>query len=157
MDMVLMEILPCKSCFLYSCLLDNDSNLHQLLASDFNWLLHTVYSSTLIKMACTDLGPCPARLTPDASMSAGWWIWFYWLSPTAYSIYGLVGAQLGDVDHEFVTNFRGQRVSVSQYLIQEYGLHHDFIGYAVLVLCAFIIFFRSVAILATARLNYQKR
>ena len=68
-----------------------------------------------------------------------------------------MGAQLGDVHNEFVTNFSGQRVSVSQYLEQEFGLHHSFIGYAVLVLCGFIIFFRSVAILAMSRINFQKR
>ncbi|KAK9861986.1 hypothetical protein WJX84_003567 [Apatococcus fuscideae] len=87
----------------------------------------------------------------------GWWIWFYWLSPTAYSIYGLVGAQLGDVDNEYLLDFTGRRVSVSQYLLDSYGLHHYFIGYAVLVLCAFIVFFRCVALLALSRLNYQKR
>ena len=88
---------------------------------------------------------------------AGWWIWFYWLSPTAYSIYGLVGAQLGDVHDEYLTNFRGKRISVSDYLLNEFGLHHSFIGYAVLVLCGFIIFFRCVAILAMSRINFQKR
>lgn len=79
------------------------------------------------------------------------------MSPTAYSIYGLVGAQLGDVDNEYVLDFAGRRVTVAQYLLDSYGLHHSFIGYAVLVLCGFIIFFRCVALLALSRLNYQKR
>ncbi|BBN01006.1 hypothetical protein Mp_2g03890 [Marchantia polymorpha subsp. ruderalis] len=28
----------------------------------------------------------------------GWWVWFYWISPVAWTLYGLITSQLGDVE-----------------------------------------------------------
>ena len=32
-----------------------------------------------------------------ASAIPGWWIWCYWMNPIAYTLYGLIVTQLGDL------------------------------------------------------------
>eukprot|EP00884_Botryococcus_braunii_P014151 jgi/Botrbrau1/22737/Bobra.0132s0074.2 len=87
----------------------------------------------------------------------GWWIWFYWLDPLAYSVYGLVASQLGDVDNEFLQQDDGSMISVASYMRQNYGFKHSFLGFAALVLIGFMLFFHVVTAFALKKFNFQKR
>ncbi|KAK9857560.1 hypothetical protein WJX84_006546, partial [Apatococcus fuscideae] len=92
----------------------------------------------------------------------GWWIWYHWICPLTYTIYGLVASQLADLDDfsnpaHRVTNLEGETVTVSEYLIHNYGYHHSFIGYCALVLSGFIMMFHVVTATAHIRFNFQKR
>jgi hypothetical protein len=51
----------------------------------------------------------------------------------------------------------GTVVSVSEYLRIQYGYKHSFIGYAVLVLCGFIMLFITITAFALKRFNFQQR
>lgn len=33
----------------------------------------------------------------------GWWIWYYYINPVAWSLYGMVVTQLGDFTNETIT------------------------------------------------------
>ena len=88
---------------------------------------------------------------------AQWWIWAFYGSPTSYSLWGLVASQLGDVEDEFVIDTLGNRVSVADYIGQYFGFNHDFLGWAVLLLVAFIALFRLTAIWALSNISFQKR
>lgn len=63
----------------------------------------------------------------------GWYIWLYYIDPLTYTVYGLIASQLGDVDYQSLTLEDGQSVTVAQFVTQNYGYKHDFLGYAVLV------------------------
>ncbi|KAK9836509.1 hypothetical protein WJX74_001987 [Apatococcus lobatus] len=92
----------------------------------------------------------------------GWWIWYYWLDPLTYTIYGLVASQLGDLSDasnpsHLIVTLEGKTVTISAYLQEIYGFHHDFVGYCVLVLIGFIVMFHTVSAAAHARFNFQTK
>ena len=77
-------------------------------------------------------------------------------------IYGLVASQLGDLGDasnpsHLIVNLEGQTVTISQYLVDVYGFHHDFIGYCVLVLLGFIFLFHGVSAAAHQYFNFQTK
>ncbi|XP_071737932.1 ABC transporter G family member 31-like [Rutidosis leptorrhynchoides] len=85
----------------------------------------------------------------------GWWIWFYYVCPIAWTLKGLVGSQLGDVEETVVgPNFHG---TVKGYLKDTLGIEHEFIGFSALVLFGFSLFFFLVFALSLKFLNFQKR
>lgn len=86
-----------------------------------------------------------------------WWCWYYYLDPLSYTVWGLVGSQLSDVNNVSVTDPTGQEVSVRVYMETFYQLYHGFLGYAALVLCSFVILFHVVTAFALIKLNYLKR
>ena len=77
-------------------------------------------------------------------------------------IYGLVGSQLGDLSDasnpsHLIVTLEGQTVTISQYLEDIYGFHHDFVGYCVLVLLGFIVMFHAVSAAAHSKFNFQTK
>ena len=50
-----------------------------------------------------------------------------------------------------------QQPTVAQYIQETYGIRHDFIGYVVLILCAYIVTFLGVSALALKKLNFQQK
>ena len=84
-------------------------------------------------------------------------VWYYYLDPLTYTVYGLLASQLGDDNTDTLTNTMGETVTVSSFLVENYLFHHYFIGYAVLVLCAFILVFHGITALAFWKLNFLKR
>lgn len=51
----------------------------------------------------------------------------------------------------------GTVTSVANYVRVQYGYKHSFIGYAVLVLCGFIMLFLFITAFALKRFNFQQR
>ena len=76
----------------------------------------------------------PALISPGLQRlkGDGWWLWVYYLVPTAYSLYGLVASQYGNYDQYSVTNENGVTQSVPQYLESHFDFHHDFLGWCAL-------------------------
>ncbi|KAK9804995.1 hypothetical protein WJX73_009787 [Symbiochloris irregularis] len=147
-------------------------------AGKFFWYL---LFSLLTLLVFTFWGICCVALTPNTQFSAtmasgvytlwfifsgfiipfprikGWWIWYFYLDPLTYTVWGLVGSQLADVDDVFLQTPTGQEVSVRYWMDNYYGYYHGFLGYAVLVLGGFCLLFHGVAALALIKLNYLKR
>lgn len=48
-------------------------------------------------------------------------------------------------------------VPVATFIEQNYGLKHDFIGWIVLILCAYIAVFLGVAAVSLKKLNFQQK
>ncbi|XP_042513197.1 ABC transporter G family member 31-like isoform X2 [Macadamia integrifolia] len=85
----------------------------------------------------------------------GWWIWFYYICPVAWTLRGIITSQLGDVETQIVgPEFEG---SVKEYINASLGYGPGMIGVSVAVLIAFIIFFFSVYAFSIKVLNFQKR
>ena len=93
---------------------------------------------------------CPGlqRLKGD-----GWWLWVYYLVPTAYSLYGLVASQYGDYEQYSVTNEDGVTQSVPQYLGSHFDFHHDFLGWYALAPRLFVSLMAACSMLGMQRLG----
>lgn len=85
-----------------------------------------------------------------------WWRWYYWASPVAWTIYGLVTSQVGDRD-SLVEIPGGKPISVKAYLEEQMGFRYDFLGQVALVHIAFVVIFLLVFAYGIRFLNFQKR
>ncbi|TMW96780.1 hypothetical protein EJD97_006784 [Solanum chilense] len=85
-----------------------------------------------------------------------WWRWYYWASPVAWTIYGLVTSQIGDKNNPIVIPGGGE-VSIKLYLKDSFGFEYDFLGVVAVVHVAWAVFFCFVFAYAIKFLNFQKR
>ncbi|KAK7344840.1 hypothetical protein VNO77_14984 [Canavalia gladiata] len=85
-----------------------------------------------------------------------WWRWYYWGSPVAWTIYGLVTSQVGKKNTPIeVPGFR--RMTVKDYLERQLGFEYDFLGVVALTHIAFCLLFLLVFAYGIKFLNFQKR
>jgi len=90
----------------------------------------------------------------------GWWIWFYYICPIAWTLRGIITSQLGDVETNIVgPGFEG---SVKEYLSVTLGYETEVngfsaVGLSVIVLLGFIILFFGSFAVSVKVLNFQKR
>ncbi|KAK9920066.1 hypothetical protein M0R45_028629 [Rubus argutus] len=84
-----------------------------------------------------------------------WWIWLYYLTPSSWSLHGLLTSQYGDINKEII--IFGQPKTVSAFLKDYFGFHHDQLAMVALVLIAFPIAFASIFAYGIGRLNFQRR
>lgn len=93
------------------------------------------------------------RRQPD--IPAGW-IWMYWITPLSYTLYALAVSQLGDSDALITLEVEGE-MPVSQFLEDSFGFKYSFRWWCVLILFAFVLFFRFGSVMALLRLNFSSR
>ncbi|QCE00887.1 ABC transporter G family member 31 [Vigna unguiculata] len=98
-------------------------------------------------------------LIPKSSIP-GWWIWFYYICPIAWTLRGVITSQLGDVETIIVgPGFQG---SVKEYLAVTLGYDSEIngfsaVGLSVIVLLGFILLFFGSFAISVKVLNFQKR
>ncbi|CAN4126457.1 unnamed protein product [Withania somnifera] len=85
-----------------------------------------------------------------------WWRWYYWGSPTAWTIYGLVTSQVGNMNNPIEIP-GGVEVSLKLYLKDNFGFENDFLGVVAAVHVVWAVFFCFVFAYAIKFLNYQRR
>ncbi|KAE8792534.1 ABC transporter G family member 48 [Hordeum vulgare] len=85
-----------------------------------------------------------------------WWRWYYWANPVSWTIYGVVASQFGDHGGSLLVP-GGNPVVVKQFLEDNLGVRHDFLGYVVLAHFAYIIVIFFVFGYSIKFLNFQKR
>lgn len=94
-------------------------------------------------------------LIPRPSMPV-WWFWYYYLSPVAWTLYGLIVSQLGDVTTTFeAPGFTNS--SVQDYLHSYFGYKHSMVGVCAAVLIGFCAVFWLVFAFSIKFLNFQRR
>ncbi|XP_044485865.1 pleiotropic drug resistance protein 1-like [Mangifera indica] len=83
-----------------------------------------------------------------------WWRWYYWACPVAWTLYGLVTSQFGDMQDrlEDVDN-----VTVEQFLRDFFGFKHDYLGVVAVVVVAFTLLFAIIFAAGIKVLNFQRR
>ncbi|XP_041019937.1 pleiotropic drug resistance protein 3-like [Juglans microcarpa x Juglans regia] len=84
-----------------------------------------------------------------------WWIWLYYLTPTSWSLKGLLTSQYGDINKEIMVF--GETKTVAAFLKDYYGFHHDHLPLVAVVLVAFPLVFASLFAYFVGRLNFQRR
>ncbi|PAN43887.1 hypothetical protein PAHAL_9G000300 [Panicum hallii] len=85
-----------------------------------------------------------------------WWRWYYWANPVSWTIYGAVASQFGE-NGGLLSVPGGSPVMVKEFLKDNLGIRHDFLGYVVLVHFAYIIAFFFVFGYSIKFFNFQKR
>jgi len=85
-----------------------------------------------------------------------WWRWYYWACPVAWTLYGLVVSQFGDLDSE-MTLVDGSKQPVKQFVKDYFGFHHDFLGEVAAAVVGFCVLFGFVFALGVKYLNFQHR
>ena len=84
-----------------------------------------------------------------------WWIWLFYLTPTSWSINGMLTSQYGDIEKEIMVF--GERKAVDAFLGDYFGFHHHRLPLVALILLAFPFAFASLFTYSIQRLNFQRR
>ncbi|PON46401.1 ABC transporter-like [Parasponia andersonii] len=85
-----------------------------------------------------------------------WWRWYYWASPVAWTIYGLITSQVGDITDQ-VAIPGGGSISVKSYLKGFLGFDYDFLGAVAVAHIGFVFIFFVVFAYGIKYLNFQRR
>jgi ABC-type multidrug transport system ATPase subunit/ABC-type multidrug transport system permease subunit len=95
-----------------------------------------------------------------------YWVWYYWLSPTAWTLYGLVTSQLGDVTSPITvkgtygTHVQGTnetRLPMREFLDTHFGFHHSFLPYVAIWHVGIVLVFGLVFAISIKWINFQRR
>ncbi|XP_023759505.2 ABC transporter G family member 36 [Lactuca sativa] len=86
-----------------------------------------------------------------------WWIWYYWICPLAWTVYGAIVSQYGDV--EATINVPGMSFDprIKDYVKDNYGYDPNFMAPVAIVLVAFAAFFAFMYAYCLKTLNFQMR
>ncbi|KAI3757151.1 hypothetical protein L6452_04685 [Arctium lappa] len=85
-----------------------------------------------------------------------WWRWYYWGSPVAWTIYGLITSQVGDKTTLVHVPKHGN-IEVKVYLKEFLGYEHDFLPYVALAHVGWVLLFFAVFVYGIKALNFQRR
>jgi len=85
-----------------------------------------------------------------------WWVWYYWICPVAWTVYGLIVSQYNDVEIDIAVPGQNNQ-TIKHYIEDHYGFKPDFMGPVAIVLVAFPVFFAFVFAFSIKTLNFQTR
>lgn len=143
-------------------------------AAKFLWYLFFMYFTLLY---FTFYGMMAVGLTPNESIAAiissafynvwnlfsgyliprpkipVWWRWFSWICPVAWTLYGLVSSQFGDIQHFL----KDENQTVAQFITEYFGFHHDFLWFVAVMHVGFTVMFAFLFSFAIMKFNFQKR
>lgn len=86
-----------------------------------------------------------------------WWRWYYWLSPVAWTIYGLVTSQVGDKDDLVEIPGANMNMTVKIFLKESWGFHHDFLPIVALAHIGWVLVFFLGFAYGIRLFNFQNR
>nr|XP_034594035.1 ABC transporter G family member 35 isoform X1 [Setaria viridis] len=81
-----------------------------------------------------------------------WWKWYCWACPVAWTLYGLVVSQFGDI-----TTAMDNGVPVNVFVEKYFGFKHSWLGVVAAVVVAFAVLFACLFGFAIMKLNFQRR
>ncbi|KAJ4832176.1 hypothetical protein Tsubulata_008993 [Turnera subulata] len=85
-----------------------------------------------------------------------WWRWYYWGSPVAWTIYGVIASQYGDIKRPI--EIPGSKpMPVDKFLKDNLGFDHGFLVPVVLAHVGWVLLFLFVFACGIRFLNFQKR
>ncbi|XP_074586920.1 ABC transporter G family member 36-like [Curcuma longa] len=82
-----------------------------------------------------------------------WWRWYYWACPVAWTLYGLVASQFGDIDDQF----ENEDTTVSEFIRSYFGFRHNFLGVVAAVVIVLPVLFALLFAFSIKTLNFQRR
>lgn len=81
-----------------------------------------------------------------------WWRWYYYICPVAWTLYGLVVSQFGDVKEKLES---GQ--TVSEFVSSYFGFDYDFLGFVAVINVGFAVLFGFIFAYSIKAFNFQTR
>ena len=85
-----------------------------------------------------------------------WWRWYYWASPVAWTLYGVVTSQVGDKSDMLEIPGAGN-VPVKAFLKSYMGYDYDFLPAVAVAHVGFVVLFVFVFAYGIKFLNFQRR
>ncbi|KAK7244946.1 hypothetical protein RIF29_39775 [Crotalaria pallida] len=85
-----------------------------------------------------------------------WWRWYYWASPIAWALYGLITSQLGDKNVELMIPGAGT-MGMKEFLKQNLGYEYDFLPVVAVAHVIWVLIFLFTYAYGIKFLNFQKR
>ncbi|XP_078168191.1 ABC transporter G family member 36-like isoform X7 [Carex rostrata] len=89
------------------------------------------------------------------SQIPGWWIWYYYITPVGWTLYGLVVSQYGDITDKMDDGADHQ--TVKDYVDSYFGFKHDFLPVVAVIVLAFAVLFAFLFGFSIQKFNFQKR
>lgn len=86
-----------------------------------------------------------------------WWRWYYWANPVAWSLYGLLTSQYGDVNDSVILPGGINSVPIKDFLREQFGFRHEFLGVAIVAVGGFCLLFAVTFGFAIKYFNFQRR
>ncbi|KAF8400894.1 hypothetical protein HHK36_014197 [Tetracentron sinense] len=86
-----------------------------------------------------------------------WWIWYYWICPVAWTVYGLIVSQYGDLEDKIKVPGMVPDPSIKWYVENYFGYKPNFMGPVAGVLVGFTVFFALTFAYCIKALNFQQR
>ncbi|VVA18637.1 PREDICTED: pleiotropic drug resistance [Prunus dulcis] len=86
-----------------------------------------------------------------------WWIWYYWICPVSWTVYGLIVSQYGDMEDTIKAPGISPDPSVKWYVENHFGYDPNFMGSVAAVLVGFTVFFAFMFAFSIRALNFQIR
>ncbi|KAF6148984.1 hypothetical protein GIB67_002984 [Kingdonia uniflora] len=85
-----------------------------------------------------------------------WWVWYYWICPVAWTVYGLILSQYGDME-DMIKVPGGPDQMIKHYIADSFGFKGGLMGPVAGVLVGFAVFFAFTYALCIKVLNFQNR
>ncbi|GLT50489.1 hypothetical protein SLA2020_239720 [Shorea laevis] len=85
-----------------------------------------------------------------------WWIWYYWICPVAWTVYGLIISQYGDVERSIKVPGSPDQ-PIRSYIESHFGYDPNFMGPVAGALVGFAVFFAFLYAYCIKTLNFQMR
>ncbi|KAI5442648.1 variant 3, ABC transporter G member 36 [Lathyrus oleraceus] len=82
-----------------------------------------------------------------------WWRWYYWACPVAWTIYGLIASQFGDIN----IMMESENETVQEFITSYFGIKHDFIGVCAAVVVGTGVLFACIFAVSIKLFNFQRR
>ncbi|GMH14252.1 hypothetical protein Nepgr_016093 [Nepenthes gracilis] len=86
-----------------------------------------------------------------------WWVWYYWICPVAWTVYGLIVSQYGDLQDTIKVTGITPDPTIKWYVHNHFGYNSDFLGPVAVVLVCFAVFFAFLYAYCIRTLNFQTR
>ncbi|KAI3714746.1 hypothetical protein L6452_21705 [Arctium lappa] len=86
-----------------------------------------------------------------------WWRWYYWANPIAWTLYGLVVSQYGDLTKPIKLSDGVTSLPIKELVNDVFGYKHEFLGVAVFMVFAFCFLFAVIFAFAIKSFVFQKR
>ncbi|MBA0807504.1 hypothetical protein Gohar_023308 [Gossypium harknessii] len=81
-----------------------------------------------------------------------WWRWNYWICPVAWTLYGLIVSQYGDVKDVLDAG-----ETTEEFLKKYFGFRHDFVGVVAAVIVGWPLLFAFLFAVSIKLFNFQRR
>ncbi|PHT32775.1 Pleiotropic drug resistance protein 1 [Capsicum baccatum] len=81
-----------------------------------------------------------------------WWRWYYWCCPVAWTLYGLIASQFGDLQNKLTDD-----ETVEQFLRRYFGFKHEFLPIIGIGVVGYTVVFGFTFAFAIRAFNFQTR